>query len=1235
LHATGLLREQVAKIVCLDRQTGRQNWIFSPVQLADENLKKVIFDGSPLVVGDNVYVGGHDDKPNGYEDAYVLCLDLSTGAYRWSCYVSGAASSSPEVLSAINQNLMFDVASHLSYAGGRVFVSTNLGAVAALDAYGGTVDWLHIYRDDSDNVGAATMPPFMRRGFGGFVNNVPPSAFNLTKPWTVNAPIVHDGNLFVLPTDGKYILVYDCGDGRLIKKIKKSDCYRSVLDDTDPAVNPATPDVLLGVLDNVTVVDQNKPRAVDLLLLGTPGHIIAIKWREYDENHSDNLIAWETSNLTGDAIRGRSFLTADSVYMPTAQKLYRVAIRTGSMLEEYPPEGSWPAGQGSGNVTICQDEVVVAGDQRVSVYADLALVRKNLDQEVAENPSDPAARLRYAEVMFVANQPQIAAQKLDEAIKLLDQSGDRAAGERAFTDAITFAMRSWHDRAAADQVNTLFDRAAALAKEPSQKVTYRLYRARFAQLGQHDLDAAINLYQGILAENALRTAAAADERLEDPRAFPSADAVNPDDAADQSQGGLVAEKAIALLQQDPKGRDAYQPFEKAAKSQMSVAGRAGDADALLAVADMYPNSSQADLARRAAADAYEAKGAYPQATRVLRSLYDGVNDNAQKIQLLQRLAADYLNIPGRLEAAVGRLDVARKLDAAALVTVSLHLPDGNVITKIPMQQADDTVAAFLAAGGPAPYLPNFGMPSNVAKRQYLAQHNKQLDPFLPETPGSAIANVEALLSPSQDFARYDRVATWTHDGGVTIFPVGQTKPLGNDGDLADPPRGAAWVDGRSDLLAWTGGSLALIQGDQVKTKWKLDLNSLPGVTVVAQSAPHEDVSLIVPSNYRGGRRGFGGGGRARLNFNPYQTQFQVLPLSSASAGTDDSSAAIAAAAAAGEQVATVVVTSKVSLFTTNLGRVVAVDLSDGAILWQCRVVDHPLDRLLATDDFTVIKTHDDIAARLVVFDTFTGKLIGNRVMTVDPTLGDDTSVNPNNVALGDDGTLAYTLDQQVVIRDLYDCGHDPKMQRLDIHTDDMSGIGRAYQDMTRPDQLLVHARQVLAVAQSGRIVCVFSAETGQLREFRKAQAGGPRLLPMNLPTGSGTNDTIIRIGGPYIYAWGNSSLVGYNLDNPDIHWEPVALHGANGEREMFMGKDYLLVMNEPPPGEAVPSWQMSAFSRLLVAQNPPDESGLLVYQREIKNPAGITAWQPVDGGLVYLAGDRTLHFLRGGASAGE
>ena len=62
--------------------------------------------------------------------------------------------------------LFADAVSHIAYAsGGRLFVVSNIGAIASLDAYTGTIAWLNIYRTDNQLGMAANMmanPMLMR-----------------------------------------------------------------------------------------------------------------------------------------------------------------------------------------------------------------------------------------------------------------------------------------------------------------------------------------------------------------------------------------------------------------------------------------------------------------------------------------------------------------------------------------------------------------------------------------------------------------------------------------------------------------------------------------------------------------------------------------------------------------------------------------------------------------------------------------------------------------------------------------------------------------------------------------------------------------------------------------------------------------------------------------------------------------------------------------------------------------
>src|SRR3954470_8867891 len=78
------------RLVCLDRATGKERWAARSLKIAEENLRGLDFSGSPLVVADNVYVIGRGGKNITAEDCYVLCFDLNTGAYKWSCFIASS-----------------------------------------------------------------------------------------------------------------------------------------------------------------------------------------------------------------------------------------------------------------------------------------------------------------------------------------------------------------------------------------------------------------------------------------------------------------------------------------------------------------------------------------------------------------------------------------------------------------------------------------------------------------------------------------------------------------------------------------------------------------------------------------------------------------------------------------------------------------------------------------------------------------------------------------------------------------------------------------------------------------------------------------------------------------------------------------------------------------------------------------------------------------------------------------
>ena len=207
-----------------------------------------------------------------------------------------------------------------------------------------------------------------------------------------------------------------------------------------------------------------------------------------------------------------------------------------------------------------------------------------------------------------------------------------------------------------------------------------------------------------------------------------------------------------------------------------------------------------------------------------------------------------------------------------------------------------------------------------------------------------------------------------------------------------------------------------------------------------------------------------------------------------------------------------------------------------------------------------------------------------------------------------------------------------KRQGLDhiSATPPLPGKPQLFAGMNKPGQLLVHAGQVLALADGGRLICGYTVDEADFHRIEVTDDQKQRQFVQEvLGAGDGDDQAQLRISGRYIYSWGARWIAGYNLDNPgDYAWGPSDLEptpGATGN--LLLGRDYLVILNQPPDAGA---WRMWAFWRAPASPSKPtDESGVLVYQQQLGDPHGIIAAEAVDGGVVYLDGDHTLHFLRG------
>jgi outer membrane protein assembly factor BamB len=1124
-----------SRLYCLDRKTGKDLWTFTPGYFpqAQNALRELRMGGAPLMVGDNVYVMVHGSRGQ-FEDCYVACFSLHNGEFRWATFIANSS------IGGMDDSEFFaDAVSHIAYAGGRLFVVSNIGAIASLDAFTGTIAWLNIYRTDNQPGMAANMManPMLMRAMAvqnqGMISNL-----LTTVPWVYNPAIVQNGKLFALPSDSHILLIYDAGNGNLLKQIQLSDSNLQETRDSNDSYIPDIPTTLLGVRD-------------DLVYLAGGRQVWQIPWSQIEPDKSPDGIPgyWRSADSSDPAlqVRGRGFVTADAVYLPTQSCLKRIVLSTGLIDSSFPKNGWEDGKEGPGNVIVTQDHVIVAGDAQVAVYTDIELARAKLDREITDAPADPDARLHYAEVMFAGAQTDAAQTRLQEAFQLLGGVQSLRLGssrERAFNDALSFAKRSAQKNDNPQQIDQFFDLAQAAAVTASQQVQYRMARADFDWTRpSRDAGAAIELYQEILGDPAYRE-------------MPMPDPLT----ANQSQAGAIADKAIKKILESSDGRLAYDKFEQLAAQKLSDARAAGDPDKLLDVAKMYPDSRITSDAMMSAAGLYEGRGNPKMAAQVYRQLLQTRRDQ-DRVPVLEAMARNYLKTPGHLDVAVRRIQSAASLAPLAMLRQPLTLPNGAVLQNISLSSAGDALARFEAKAS-VESLPDLHLPTHEQAKIYRAAMGQWAKPFQTDNAKSKIDGVDSLIVPMEAFTRNDRLIAWSAANGLSVYAVGQNKPLFTCAGVSQTPMpgGAAWTgDG---LVFWSAGFISLVDGNSGAQKWSVDVSKLPEIV---------DAGAAAPDNQNAG-------GSEEIS--------QVAPVSGR------------------------------IIVTTTTGRLMAIDSSAGRIAWQVRASSQ-INPMLANDDFTVIRYQDGQTVELEVYNSLSGEPVGKK------SFGMETNSFPINLALAADGTLVYTLPNQLCIQDLFNANLSPQGMDPDHITDAgpnppmFQGAGQP-----EPDQLLIHGGRIFALADSGKDVRIFSVDSGDPWAYQGNGRGATQVV---FSTQSTSPNVRLRVSGNYLFAFSSRNLIAYRIDPPTENWESyVDVMKSTNYQQLLFGRDYLALVDRPgqplSEGNHAGNRLTLTFFNRFVKSLPDKEAGDPLFMVDLPVLENNAVLQAIDGGIAYFTG---------------
>jgi hypothetical protein len=355
------------------------------------------------------------------------------------------------------------------------------------------------------------------------------------------------------------------------------------------------------------------------------------------------------------------------------------------------------------------------------------------------------------------------------------------------------------------------------------------------------------------------------------------------------------------------------------------------------------------------------------------------------------------------------------------------------------------------------------------------------------------------------------------------------------------------------------------------------------------------------------------------------------------------------------------------LIATSTGQLFAIKAADGTLAWHTRLSSNsPIERLVATDDFAVSMLTEGNSRQLVALDALNGQVVRRF------TFPGESGGVPINLALAPDGMLVWLTPDRLCGKDLFEpstqlnYGEAPAPDQPNFNAQmNPNMAGTPFAGAVNPDQLLISEGRILVVGMEGRYVLMHSLESGRMLDYKEPNG---RLVPSRLSTSGQSNVTpgwnvALHLVGPMLYVVSATGQpMAYELDTPWKGWRGSIMQASQtiDYQDPMIDPKFLVLpsraarpgagpgappfpgavqRNLPqPPGAAgqVPAvqdaptnWTLYAYSRIKPDTGDHRESGKLTYSFDLRDDAGISEFQGVDGGVYYLTGDKKLKFLKG------
>ncbi len=588
----------------------------------EEFARRASVVSPPTIVGDSVYVVASYFE--GKILSFLCAFDKRTGRLRWRTLLC----TGQQELNMFGQPWREYIASPIAEKDGVLFVSTNLGLVAAVERRMGAVLWLAPYPQIPIE---ATMnyQPRPRR----------PS-------WYSNPPVVEDGRVYVTPLDSDTLSAYDAGSGRTVFEVKRNvgSFDASGRRDVD------RPDYryLVGVRKGLILVAGGKVAA----------HDAETGRKRWDFRFPDPK---ETAVGRGGASESHLFFCG-------SRGIYTLDIETGKLVRDrvpLPEEGGEP-----GNLVSTGFFLVCASENRCQVFYQWDDVFEELKNRIASRPEDPALLLEVGNVYKQGRDFTRAIASFRKAIEV-------ARAERPDHEAILGARRGLHDlhmtlgenhwkRGEYDAAEDEFRKSSENAHDEASRVRSYLAIARCHEL-KGDVTGLIGIYGALLREvpDAPLSGSDVPQKYQGMRSGLYALLLSAEklvSAGDRERAAEMYQKIIASYPDDIVGGDShardfaiagisallrdagpavYARFEERARALHERASMERDEALFRQVLELYPNASVLERCLLELGNLLVEKEEYGKAAAILREFLLRFPGSGLESDVLESLAACY------------------------------------------------------------------------------------------------------------------------------------------------------------------------------------------------------------------------------------------------------------------------------------------------------------------------------------------------------------------------------------------------------------------------------------------------------------------------------------------------------------------------------------------------------------------------------------------------------------------